>query len=415
MYTMRLCLKSFFLFFLLSCQSSEENNGIEFNTTHSDSISEVQKDQISKRIIVGAEKTKEILELIDGKSVAVVANQTSRVGDTHLVDTLISLSVNVKAVFLPEHGFRGDADAGEKVNSKKDQKTGLPLISLYGSNKKPTKKQMEGIDIVIFDIQDVGARFYTYISTLQYVMEACAETGRKVIILDKPNPHGQAIDGPVRKDGFESFVGMHPIPIIHGMTIGEYGKMINGEKWLKNELVCDLEVVTCDNYTHDSTYSLPIAPSPNLRSDQSIALYPSLCLFEGTILSVGRGTETPFEMFGHPDLSKYPDKYDFEFTPKPSYGAKHPKLEDQKCFGKNLSEIEVENGVLNLKWIIETYKDMNRSDYFITKNRWFDLLAGTDELRKQIENGLTESEIRDSWEEDLEEFRLVRGKYLIYE
>lgn len=414
MYTMRLCLKSFFLFFLLSCQSSEENNGVEFNATHSDSLNEVQKDQVSKRIIVGAEKTKEIFELIEGKSVAVVANQTSRVGDTHLVDTLISMNVDVKAVFSPEHGFRGDADAGEKVNSKKDQKTGLPLISLYGSNKKPTKEQLEGIDIVIFDIQDVGARFYTYISTLHYVMEACAETDKKVVILDRPNPHGQAIDGPVRKDGFESFVGMHPIPIIHGMTIGEYGKMINGEKWLNNELVCDLEVVACDNYTHDSTYSLPIAPSPNLRSDQSIALYPSLCLFEGTILSVGRGTETPFEMFGHPDLSKYPDKYDFEFTPEPSYGAKHPKLEGQKCFGKDLSEIQVENGVLNLKWIIDTYKDMDRNDYFITKNGWFDLLAGTDELRKQIENGLTESEIRDSWEEDLEEFRLVRDRYLIY-
>jgi uncharacterized protein YbbC (DUF1343 family) len=415
MYTMRLCLKSFFLFFLLSCQSSEGNNGVEFNTSHSDTITEIQNDKVSERITIGAEKLDEILQLIEGKSVAVVANQTSRVGDTHLVDTLISIEVDVKAVFSPEHGFRGDADAGEKVNSKKDQKTGLPLISLYGSNKKPTKQQLEDIDIVIFDIQDVGARFYTYISTLHYVMEACAEADKKVIILDRPNPNGQSIDGPIRKNGFESFAGMHPIPIIHGMTIGEYGMMINGENWLKNDLVCDLEVVTCDNYTHDSTYSLPIAPSPNLRSDQSIALYPSLCLFEGTILSVGRGTETPFEIFGHPDLGKFPDKYDFEFTPVSSYGAKYPKLEDKKCFGKDLTQIEVKNGILNLDWIIETHNDMDRNDYFITKNGWFDLLAGTDELRKQIEKGLTESEIRASWKEGLNAFQLTREKYLIYD
>jgi uncharacterized protein YbbC (DUF1343 family) len=412
---MRLCLKSFFLFFLLSCQSSEGNNGVEFNTSHSDTITEIQNDKVSERITIGAEKLDEILQLIEGKSVAVVANQTSRVGDTHLVDTLISIEVDVKAVFSPEHGFRGDADAGEKVNSKKDQKTGLPLISLYGSNKKPTKQQLEDIDIVIFDIQDVGARFYTYISTLHYVMEACAEADKKVIILDRPNPNGQSIDGPIRKNGFESFAGMHPIPIIHGMTIGEYGMMINGENWLKNDLVCDLEVVTCDNYTHDSTYSLPIAPSPNLRSDQSIALYPSLCLFEGTILSVGRGTETPFEIFGHPDLGKFPDKYDFEFTPVSSYGAKYPKLEDKKCFGKDLTQIEVKNGILNLDWIIETHNDMDRNDYFITKNGWFDLLAGTDELRKQIEKGLTESEIRASWKEGLNAFQLTREKYLIYD
>ncbi|PHR49280.1 MAG: hypothetical protein COA32_02945 [Fluviicola sp.] len=412
---MRLCLKSFFLFFLLSCQSSEENRELDFNTTHSDSIIDTSGEEVAVQISVGAEKINEILELIEGKSVAIVANQTSRVGDTHLVDTLIALNVDVKAVFSPEHGFRGDADAGEKVNSKEDQKTGLPLFSLYGSNRKPTKNQLEGIDIVIFDVQDVGARFYTYISTLHYVMEACAESNKKVIILDRPNPNGQSIDGPVRKSGYESFVGMHPIPVIHGMTIGEYGKMINGEKWLKNELVCELEIVTCENYTHDSTYSLPIAPSPNLRSDQSIALYPSLCLFEGTIMSVGRGTETPFEVFGHPDLDKYPDKYNFEFTPKPSYGAKHPKLEDKKCFGKDLSEINIENGKLNLEWLIESYNDVDRNDFFITKNGWFDLLAGTNELRKQIEKGLSESEIRASWEDDLKAFRLIRKKYLIYD
>jgi uncharacterized protein YbbC (DUF1343 family) len=375
----------------------------------------MKSEETPLRIRVGAEKTNVILELIDNRAVAVVANQTSRVGETHLVDTLIALGVDVKAVFSPEHGFRGDADAGESVNSKMDEKTGLPIISLYGSNRKPTKDQLKGVDVVLFDIQDVGARFYTYISTLHYVMEACAESNKQVIILDRPNPNGQSIDGPVRESGYESFVGMHPIPIIHGMTIGEYGKMINGEKWLENEVLCDLEVVTCDNYTHDSTYSLPIAPSPNLRSDQSILLYPSLCLFEGTIMSVGRGTETPFEIFGHPGLSKYSDKYNFVFTPKPSYGAKHPKLEGEKCFGRDLSDVELKNGVLNLEWIIETYKDMNRTDYFITKNGWFDLLAGTDELRKQIEKGLTESEIRATWKEGLDEFRSIRAKYLIYD
>lgn len=415
MYTMRLCLKSFFLFFLLSCQSSDEKVDLDIKTTHSDSIIETEAEKSLERIRVGAEKTDELLELIEGKSVAIVANQTSKVGDTHLVDTLIALNVDVKSVFSPEHGFRGDADAGEEVNSEKDSKTGLPLFSLYGSNRKPTKSQLKNVDVVIFDIQDVGARFYTYISTLHYVMEACAESDKKVIILDRPNPNGQSIDGPVRKEGYQSFVGMHPVPIIHGMTIGEYGKMINGEKWLENEVVCELEVLKCDNYTHDSTYSLPVAPSPNLRSDQSIALYASLCLFEGTIMSVGRGTETPFEIFGHPALSKYPEKYNFEFTPASSYGAKYPKLKGKKCFGKDLSETNIKNGELNLKWLIESFNDIDRNDFFITKNGWFDLLAGTNELRQQIEKGLTESDIRESWEEDLNVFRTIRAKYLIYD
>ncbi|MEX2485342.1 MAG: DUF1343 domain-containing protein [Brumimicrobium sp.] len=411
MYSIRLCLKSFFVFFLLSCQSKNVEDSLTSNSTSTIN----HEDTIKKEIVVGAEKLEQLQELINDKSVALVANQTSMVGNTHLADTLLSLEVDLKSVFSPEHGFRGDADAGEKVNSGKDLKTGLTLHSLYGSNKKPTSDQLKGIDVVIFDIQDVGARFYTYISTLHYVMEACAESKIQLIILDRPNPNGQQIDGPVLKKGFESFVGMHPIPIIHGMTIAEYGQMINGEKWLKNNMNCNLKVVKCDNYSHDSSYSLPVAPSPNLRSDQSIALYPSLCLFEGTILSVGRGTETPFEIFGHPVLKLNPNKYDFEFTPVSSYGAKEPKLEGEKCFGKDLSSFEIENGKLNLEWIIETYKDMNRSDYFITKNKWFDLLAGTEELRKQIENGLSESEIRASWDEDLKKFGLIREKYLIYD
>ncbi|MEX1193106.1 MAG: DUF1343 domain-containing protein [Brumimicrobium sp.] len=411
MYSIRLCLKSFFVFFLLSCQSENVEDSLTSNSTSTIN----HEDTIKKEIVVGAEKLEQLQELINDKSVALVANQTSLVGNTHLADTLLSLEVDLKSVFSPEHGFRGDADAGEKVDSGKDIKTGLTLHSLYGSNKKPTRDQLKGIDVVIFDIQDVGARFYTYISTLHYVMEACAESNIQLIILDRPNPNGQQIDGPVLKKGFESFVGMHPIPIIHGMTIAEYGQMINGEKWLKNNMNCNLKVVKCDNYSHDSSYSLPVAPSPNLRSDQSIALYPSLCLFEGTILSVGRGTETPFEIFGHPVLKSNPNKYDFEFTPVSSYGAKEPKLEGEKCFGKDLSSFEIENGKLNLEWIIETYKDMNRSDYFITKNKWFDLLAGTEELRKQIENGLSESEIRASWDEDLKKFGLIREKYLIYD
>lgn len=413
MYSLHFFLKSFLLFFLFSCHAQPEDSSNVGQT----STSETQPDSLElAQIIVGAEKTADYLPLLKAKRVGIVGNQTSRLGQLHLVDTLLSLGVNVKVVYSPEHGFRGDADAGEKVASEKDEKTGLPIVSLYGSNKKPTAAQLENVDIVVFDIQDVGARFYTYISTLHYVMEACAENSKELIILDRPNPNGHIVDGPVRKAGYSSFVGMHEIPILHGMTIGEYALMINGEKWLKNSLQCDLTIVSCDNYDHNRTYSLPVAPSPNLRSDAAIALYPSLCLFEGTILSVGRGTEHPFTLFGHPNLDKKKQKYPFAFTPKPSYGAKNPKLNGELCYGKNLAE-EGEKGLTNLRidWLIEAYHDLSSEAFFITKNKWFDLLAGTDQFRKQIIAGKSELEIRESWGADLQSFKKTRSNYLIYD
>jgi len=347
--------------------------------------------------------------------VGVIGNQTSRVGATHLVDTLIACGIDVKKVYSPEHGFRGDADAGEHVATDKDPKTGLTIVSIYGSNKKPSPLQLDGIDILVFDLQDVGTRFYTYISTLHYIMEAAAENNIEVVVLDRPNPNGHYVDGPIRKKGFESFVGMHPIPIVHGMTVGEIAQMINGEKWLKNEVQAELTVVSCLNYDRNMSYSLPVSPSPNLRSDAAIQLYPGLCLFEGTSLSVGRGTENPFEVFGHPDL-KGKEGFAYSFTPVSSFGAKNPKLKDEVCFGKNLREYG-ESGEINkleIQWLIRAYQEMGSDDFFITKNRWFDILAGTDELRKDIIAGKSEAEIRESWEEGLDGFMEMRGKYLIY-
>ncbi len=282
----------------------------------------------------GAYQTEEYIPLLENKRVAIVGNQTSRIENTHLVDSLLSRKVNIVKVFSPEHGFRGEGDAGAKINDAIDQKTKLPVISIYGDNKKPKSKDLDSIDYILFDLQDVGVRFYTYISTLHYVLEAAAEKGIKVIILDRPNPNGHIIDGPTRKPGFESFVGMHPVPVLYGMTIGEYGLMINGEKWLKDSLTCDLTVIEIKDYRRKDEYSLPIAPSPNLKNDNSIILYPSLCFFEGTIVSVGRGTTTPFEIFGHPD---FPET-GFSFTPTSQVGATDPKLKNQKCNGINLTE-----------------------------------------------------------------------------
>lgn len=377
---------------------------------------ENEKDSlIDDTLKVGAELFEIYLPKLENKKIGVVGNQTTMIKDTHLVDFLINNGVEVVKVFSPEHGFRGDADAGEKVDSNKDEKTGLPIVSLYGKNKKPTSSQLEGLDILVFDIQDVGARFYTYISTLHYVMEAAAENNVAVMVLDRPNPHGSYIDGPVRKKGYESFVGMHPIPIIHGMTIGEYAKMINGEAWLENAVKCDLSVIECQNYDRNEPYDLPISPSPNLRSFAAVQLYPSLCLFEGTKVSVGRGTERPFEVFGHPKFIKDSSDFNYTFTPKPSFGAKNPKLNGEKCYGKDLQKVG-EKGLhsLNIDWLIEAYKAYPENDFFITKNRWFDLLAGSDELRKSIIAGKSSEEIRISWKNDLDKFRSVREKYLIY-
>ena len=359
----------------------------------------------AQKLVLGAERTNIYLPLLKNKKIAVVGNQTSMIANTHLVDSLLSLKVNVVKVFSPEHGFRGKADAGTKVEDETDEKTGLPIISLYGKNKKPTVEQLKGIELLLFDIQDVGARFYTYISTLHYVMEAAAENNIKVIVLDRPNPNGHYIDGPIREKGFESFVGMHPIPIVHAMTIGEYAQMINGEKWIARQ--CDLTVIEMENYTHDMSYDLPIKPSPNLPNSRSINLYPSLCLFEGTNVSLGRGTEYPFQHFGAPYL-----KSNYSFTPKSGEGSKSPTHENKKCFGTDLRFQDNYLEEINLNWLIESYNNCPEKEKFF--NSFFDKLAGTDKLRLQIIEAKTAKEIKESWQENLNEFKKIRNKYLLY-
>jgi len=357
------------------------------------------------QIKVAAERTKAYLPLLEDNKIAIVGNQTSMIKNTHLVDSLISLEVDVIKVFSPEHGFRGKADAGAKIEDGIDVKTGIPIISLYGKNKKPSSKQLEKIDVLLFDIQDVGARFYTYISTLNYVMEAAGEHNIKVIVLDRPNPNGHYIDGPIREDGFESFVGMHPIPIVHGMTIGEYAKMINGENWISKR--CDLTVIEMENYTHDMHYDLPIKPSPNLPNSKSINLYPSLCLFEGTNISIGRGTDYPFQHFGAPYLES-----NYSFTPKSGEGSKYPKHKNIECFGTDLRFQDNYLTDINLNWIINSYNNCPYKEKFFTN--FFDKLAGTDKLRLQIIDGKTEKEIKESWKVDLYKFKVIREKYLLY-
>ncbi|MDA0201623.1 MAG: DUF1343 domain-containing protein, partial [Bacteroidetes bacterium] len=315
------------------------------------------------QLTTGASQIETYIEMLHGKQVGIVAHQASLVGaDTHLVDTLLSLGINIKKVYAPEHGFRGDADAGESVADEKDVKTGLPILSLYGDNKKPAAEHLEGISVMLFDLQDVGVRFYTYLSTLHYVMEACAENGIAVILLDRPNPNTHYTDGPVLEEDCKSFVGMHPVPIVPGMTIGEYAQMINGERWLAGDISCDLTVVPLKNYTHQTPYEIPLRPSPNLPNAQSIALYPSLCLLEPTEISVGRGTEMQFQVFGHPQLPKTP----FSFVPQPNYEAKNPKLKGQKCFGKDLRNHKRPTKI-ELKWLIQAYNDYPDQDHFFKK------------------------------------------------
>ncbi len=371
--------------------------------------------QYKTTIKVGSEMFDEYLPMIKEKRVAVIGNQTSMVGVIHLVDTLLSLGIDVRKVFAPEHGFRGNADAGEKVTDGKDSKTGLPILSLYGmKNRKPSIEKLLDIDVVIFDIQDVGARFYTYISTMHYAMEACAEQNKKMIILDRPNPNGFYVDGPILKKGNESFVGMHPVPIVHGMTIGEYAQMINGEKWLANGIQCDLMVVTCQNYEHSDFYELPIKPSPNLPNMASIYLYPSLCLFEGTNVSIGRGTEKPFQMIGSPLISET----GFSFIPKPSPGAKHPKLDGEKCNGYDLEDFGEHYlrsfGKLYLHWIVAIYQESSNKVDFFRKDGFFLLLTGDGELRNMIEAGKDADEIWKSFQSEILSFKFTRKKYLLY-
>jgi uncharacterized protein YbbC (DUF1343 family) len=366
--------------------------------------------------IPAAHSTGDYLELLRGKRIAVVANQTSvirrssRESHAHLVDSLLALGIQIEKVFAPEHGFRGMQDAGEHVEDQKDPRTGLPIISLYGKNKKPNRDQLDGIDLVLFDIQDVGVRFYTYISTLHYIMEACAELGIPLLLLDRPNPNGHYVDGPLLEPEFRSFVGMHPVPVVYGMTIGEYARMINGEKWLDQGISCDLKVIKLKGYDHGTPYELPVKPSPNLPNARAVNLYPSLCFFEGTSISCGRGTEMQFQVFGSPDLPA--DHYPFSFTPRPNFGAKHPKHEGKLCHGADLRK-EKYLDMLNLNWLIEAYAHHGDQDTFF--NDFFARLAGTDKLRKSIEEGIPEEEIRSGWREDLRLFRLLRSKYLLYE
>ncbi|NND87803.1 MAG: DUF1343 domain-containing protein [Flavobacteriaceae bacterium] len=371
-------------------------------------------------IIMGADRWEEYRSLLEGKKVGVVTNQTSviQVNDdassnettpTHLIDFLFEKDLQVQAIFAPEHGFRGKADAGELIKDGRDSKTGIPIISLYGKNKKPSSEQLKNIDVMVFDIQDVGARFYTYISTLHYVMEACAENNIPLLVLDRPNPNGHYIDGPILDSEHQSFVGMHPVPVVHGMTIGEYARMINGENWLKNGSRCELKVIPMENYRHDVRYSLPVKPSPNLPNAKAINLYPSLCFFEGTPISAGRGTEMQFQIFGAPTLP--PSKYTFEFTPRPNEGAKYPKFSAELCYGKDLRDYPYVNQ-LHLEWLIGAYEAAGKPDDFFIP--FFTKLAGTESLQQQIEAGMSPSEIRASWSNGLKEYDAMRQSYLLY-
>ena len=390
------------LLLLNSCSNAQQKNYQD------------QNEDSETKIVVGAERTELYFPLLKDKWIAIVANQTSLTGNVHLVDSLVYAGFNVVKVFSPEHGFRGSAGAGEEVSNNVDAKTGIPVISLYGKKKKPSPEDLSDVDIVIFDIQDVGARFYTYISTMTYVMEACAENNVEFIILDRPNPNGDYVDGPVLEKKYSSFVGLHPIPVVHGMTIGEYSKMVNAEGWLKDSIKCKLTVIPCKNYDHKTQYELPIAPSPNLPNNIAIQLYPSLCLFEGTIISIGRGTEFPFQVIGHPDYVIG----SFAFIPRYIPGvAKNPKHEGQQCYGQSLkgfAEYSLKNERrLYLEWLINMYDFFKGEDDFF--NPYFDKLAGTNKLRKQVIEGLSEEEIRDSWEKDLNEFKKIRKKYLLYD
>lgn len=383
---------------MLACGSkNHEKAGIDKN---------VAAKEIPKNIKVGAERIEKYLPLLEGKKVAVVANQSSLIRNTHLVDSLLSLAVDIHCVFAPEHGFRGKEDAGAIIKDGKDVRTGLDIISLHGKSKKPSVAQLEDVDLVVFDLQDVGARFFTYISSLHYLMEACAENQIPLLILDRPNPNGHYIDGPILEMKHRSFVGMHPIPIIHGMTIGEYGQMINGELWLANQVTCDLQVITCENYTHQDSYELPVRPSPNLPNMQSINLYSSLCFFEGTPVSLGRGTDFPFQVYGSPEW----ENESFQFTPRPSFGAKHPKNDGKICYGEDLRNYKRLDHI-NLEWLVAAYHKSDSTNFFTPH---FTLLAGTDKLKQQITAGMTAKEIRDSWQSDLRLFQQKRAKYLLY-
>jgi len=421
--------KNTFLFsilFIVACGKSPRPTAApSIDTTQAKHIPLTAKND-KREIITGADNFEEYLPLLKDKKVGVVTNQTGIVhyieghtlgpngkinadseGLMSIVDFLIDNNINVVKIYAPEHGFRGTADAGELIKDGKDTKTGLPIISLYGDNKKPKPEQLDGIDILVFDLQDVGARFYTYISSLHYIMEACAEKNVPLMVLDRPNPNGGIVDGPILEKEHTSFIGMHSIPVLHGMTIGEYGKMINGEKWLKDSIQCNLTVIPCLNYKRSMFYHLPVKPSPNLPNDQAINLYASLCFFEGTNMSLGRGTDKQFQIYGSPDL---PDT-GFTFTPMPNEGAKEPPLKGKLCYGEDLSDAPKVKK-LELKWLIKAYDATKDQAKFFTS--FFTKLAGTKKLQEQIEGGMSEDDIRDTWKDGLSDFKKIRKKYLIY-
>ncbi|WP_209329377.1 exo-beta-N-acetylmuramidase NamZ family protein [Lunatimonas salinarum] len=387
---------------LTHCQS-KSGRGTESNHT--------EEVEAASPILPAADRPEAYLPLLAEKRVALAVNQTSVLtsrNNLHLVDFLLQEGIKVQKVFVPEHGFRGDADAGEIVQNEIDKTTGLPLVSLYGASKKPSKEALSDVDVVIFDIQDVGIRFYTYISTLHYLMEACAEQGKPLLVMDRPNPNGDYVDGPILQPGYTSFVGMHPIPIVHGLTVGELAQMINGEGWLEKGIKADLTVVEVGNWQHDMAYSLPVKPSPNLPNDVAIRLYPSLCFFEGTDVSLGRGTHYPFQVYGYPDLSFG----DFTFTPVSIPGmSKNPPQQDKLCYGKDLRNEPLTHR-FTLKHLLDAYGKSGKKEAFF--NNFFDKLAGTDQLKKDILAGKTETEIKDSWQAGLTNYHAIRKKYLIY-
>ncbi|MVO09113.1 DUF1343 domain-containing protein [Flavobacterium sp. TP390] len=404
----KLVFKNTFLFlvlFIFSCGNSVKKTEVSQNGNKNIIPNEKLS---SQEIKTGADNYVAYLPLLENKKIGIVTNQSGILTDrTHLVDFLLSKKINVRKIFAPEHGFRGTADAGETIKNDKDVRTGLPIISLYGANKKPKAEQLQDLDVLVFDLQDVGARFYTYISTLHYIMEACAENKVSVIVLDRPNPNGAIVDGPILEKENHSFVGMHTIPVLHGMTIGEYAQMINGEKWLKEGIQCSLQVIPCLNYNKSLPYDLPVKPSPNLPNAQAINLYASLCFFEGTNVSVGRGTSNQFQIYGSP----YLPKNNYSFTPRPNEGAKDPLYNGIICYGEDLTKItKVKH--LELKWLIKAYKETaDKSKFF---SAFFTKLAGTKKLQEQIEKGMSEQAIRASWKEGLHHFKEMRKPYLLY-
>ena len=404
-----------FLWLLIcfSCVNHAKDKSTTYQSTQTLTDSLIYS-QIDPNFLPAANHLDTWKEYIKDKRIGLVANQTTVVANSkgdyiHLADILLEEGYDLVKVFAPEHGFRGTADAGELVKDGVDTKTGLPITSLYGNNKKPTKEQLEGLDILVFDIQDVGVRFYTYISSLHYIMQAAAENNLKVLVLDRPNPNIHLLDGPLMEEAHTSFIGMHLIPVAHGMTIAEYASMVNGEGWLGKDLYCDLQVISMPEYNRSMDYDLPINPSPNLPNAQAINLYPSTCFFEGTILSEGRGTDKQFQVFGSPKLPK--DKYSFSFTPVENEGSKHPKFKNTLCYGMDLSNAPRLDS-LNLQWLIDAYKDYPVKKEFFTD--FFSLLAGTKTLREQIEAGWTTEQIRQSWKTDLDAFKEIRAKYLLY-